>query len=66
MQRGSKNSFIKKGGWATFPGTASPNNNVAEACAKMLNELKYPRRSRAREQLEAVSIGGFFHFKPSV
>ena len=37
--------FIKKGGWATFPGTASPNNNVAEACAKMLNELKYPRRA---------------------
>ena len=35
-----QDSFIEKGGWATFPGTASPNNNVAEACAKMLNELK--------------------------
>ena len=35
-----QNSFIEKGGWATFPGTESPNRNVAEACAKMLNELK--------------------------
>ena len=35
-----RDSFIEKGGWATFPGTESPNNNVAEACAKMLNELK--------------------------
>ena len=35
-----QDSFIVKGGWATFPGTETPNNNVAEACAKMLNELK--------------------------
>ena len=31
---------IAKGGWATFPGMEAPNNNVAEACAKMLNALK--------------------------
>lgn len=35
-----QDSFIEKGGWATFPGNATPNNDVAEACAKMLNELK--------------------------
>src|SRR5262249_12431520 len=33
-------TFIVKGGWATFPGMEAPNNNVAEACAKMLNALK--------------------------
>jgi len=35
-----QDSFIEKGGWATFPGMERPNNNVAEACAKMLNVLK--------------------------
>ena len=35
-----QDSFIEKGGWATFAGTKSPNRNVAEVCAKMLNELK--------------------------
>ena len=35
-----QDTFVEKGGWATFPGTESPNRNVAEACAKMLNELK--------------------------
>jgi hypothetical protein len=35
-----QDTFIEKGGWATFAGTESPNRNVAEACAKMLNELK--------------------------
>jgi hypothetical protein len=32
--------FVEKGGWATFPGTESPNRDVAEACAKMLTDLK--------------------------
>jgi len=28
--------FVMKAGWATFPGTADPNRNVAEACASAL------------------------------
>jgi hypothetical protein len=35
-----RDTFVVKGGWATFPGMDAPNNNVAEACAKMLNALK--------------------------
>ena len=35
-----QDTFVTEGGWATFPGNAEPNRNVAEACAKMLNELK--------------------------
>jgi hypothetical protein len=35
-----QDAFIEKGGWATFPGMETPNNNVAEACAKMLSVLK--------------------------
>jgi hypothetical protein len=34
-----QDTFVADGGWATFPGS-EPNRNVAEACAKMLNELK--------------------------
>ena len=32
--------FVVNGGWATFPGGSEPNRNVAEACAKLLGELK--------------------------
>ena len=35
----SQDSFIEKGGWATFPGSA-PNRMVADACAKILSALK--------------------------
>ncbi|MEI7804541.1 MAG: hypothetical protein WCI56_04360 [Hyphomicrobiales bacterium] len=35
-----QDTFVEKGGWATFAGTESPNRNVAEACAKILNDLK--------------------------
>lgn len=28
--------FVMKAGWATFPGQADPNRNVAEACASAL------------------------------
>jgi hypothetical protein len=35
-----QDTFVEKGGWATFPGTESPNRNVAEVCAKMLTNLK--------------------------
>ena len=34
-----QDTFVVDGGWATFPGS-EPNRGVAEACAKMLNELK--------------------------
>lgn len=32
-----RDSHLIKAGWATFPGGAEPDNNVAEACAKLLN-----------------------------
>lgn len=35
-----QDTFLVDGGWATFPGSSEPNRNVAEACAKMLSELK--------------------------
>jgi hypothetical protein len=36
----NRDSFVAKGGWATFPGNAAPNLSVAEACAKMLSGAK--------------------------
>ena len=33
-------SFVEKGGWATMPGTTSPDSAVARACADMLTNLK--------------------------
>ena len=32
-----QDTFIVKGGWATFPGS-EPNRNVADACAKLLSK----------------------------
>ena len=29
-------AFLEKGGWATLPGSASPNAAVARACAEIL------------------------------
>ena len=29
-------SFIEKGGWATLPGSAAPNSDVARGCAERL------------------------------
>jgi hypothetical protein len=34
-----QDTFVTDGGWATFPGS-EPNRYVAEACAKILNDLK--------------------------
>lgn len=34
-----QDTFVTAGGWATFAGN-EPNRNVAEACAKMLSDLK--------------------------
>src|SRR5579862_6936963 len=35
-----QDSYIEKGGWATFPGMASPEHGVAQACADLLTALK--------------------------
>ena len=35
-----QDSYIEKGGWATFPGTTSPERGVAQACASLLTTLK--------------------------
>jgi hypothetical protein len=31
-------SFIEKGGWATVPGSGTPNSDVARACAERLGK----------------------------
>lgn len=31
-----QDTFVAKGGWATFPGNKEPNRDVAEACAQIL------------------------------
>jgi hypothetical protein len=33
-----QSSFIEKGGWATIPGSKTPNSDVARACAQKLVE----------------------------
>jgi hypothetical protein len=33
-----RRSFIEKGGWATTPGSAAPNSEVASACAEKLGK----------------------------
>jgi hypothetical protein len=35
-----QDSYIEKGGWATFPGMTSPERGVAQACADLLTALK--------------------------
>ena len=35
-----QDSYIEKGGWATFPGMDSPERGVAQACANLLTALK--------------------------
>jgi hypothetical protein len=35
----NRRSVIEKGGWATMPGTDSPNSAVATACAERLGSL---------------------------
>jgi hypothetical protein len=34
-----QDSFVAERGWATMPGTASPDSAVARVCAEMLNKL---------------------------
>ncbi len=33
-----RDGYLKKAGWATFPGGAEPDNKVAEACLNLLRE----------------------------
>jgi hypothetical protein len=35
-----QDSYIEKGGWATFPGTTASEREVAQACANLLTGLK--------------------------
>jgi hypothetical protein len=35
-----QDSYIEKGGWATFPGMTSPDRGVAQACATLLTTLQ--------------------------
>ncbi len=34
-----QDSYIEKGGWATFPGMTSPDRGVAQACVTLLTAL---------------------------
>jgi hypothetical protein len=34
-----RDDYIKEQGWATMPGEENPDNNVADACAKLLVQL---------------------------
>ena len=34
-----QDSYIEKGGWATFPGVSSPDRGIAQACANLLTAL---------------------------
>jgi hypothetical protein len=34
-----QDSYIEKGGWATFPGMTSADRGVAQACATLLTAL---------------------------
>jgi hypothetical protein len=33
-----QSSFVEKGGWATIPGSKTPNSDVARACAQKLGK----------------------------
>lgn len=35
-----RNSFVEKAGWATMPGSNSPDTKVAKACADLIFNLK--------------------------
>jgi hypothetical protein len=34
-----QDTYIEKGGWATFPGMGAPDRGVAQACANLLTTL---------------------------
>jgi hypothetical protein len=33
-------AFVEKHGWATMPGSSSPHDGVARACAELISNLK--------------------------
>jgi hypothetical protein len=35
-----RSSFVEKRGWATMPGSSSPDSGVARACAELISDLK--------------------------
>lgn len=35
-----RNSFVEKAGWATMPGSTTPDSKVAKACADLIFKLK--------------------------
>lgn len=35
-----RDSFVEKAGWATMPGSTTPESKVAEACADLISKLK--------------------------
>jgi hypothetical protein len=35
-----QNQFVEKGGWATAPGSTTPNSAVARACVDQLTKTK--------------------------
>jgi hypothetical protein len=35
-----QDTYIEKGGWATFPGMSAPDRGVAQACANLLTALQ--------------------------
>jgi hypothetical protein len=35
-----QDSYIQKGGWATFPGMTSPDLAIAQSCAKILTAMQ--------------------------
>jgi hypothetical protein len=35
-----QDTYIEKGGWATFPGMTAPDRGVAQACANLLTALQ--------------------------
>jgi hypothetical protein len=35
-----QDSYIQKGGWATFPGMSSPDLAIAQACATLLTKIQ--------------------------
>jgi hypothetical protein len=42
-----RRSVIEKGGWATMPGSDTPNSAVASACAEKLGSLTWRGRTRS-------------------
>ena len=40
LSRWKRGDYVKEGGWATMPGSESPNPEVVDECARRLMELE--------------------------